>query len=396
MSDRDRRRPGAAPRDEQVDVAVIGGGQAGLAAGFWLAERGLRYLIVDAAPSPGHTWRARWDALTLLTPCPYNSLPGTPFPGPDGSFPRKDDVADYLDDYQRRHGLRLRRATEVTELRRAGERFVLALAGDDDTTDRAPRTVAARAVVIATGPYREPAVPAFASAARLWHVHSAGYRAPAQLPPGAVLVVGAGNSGAGIAVDLARSHRVTWSLGATATSPRRILGRDLFWWAHKSGLVHLPAHWSLARRMQSGPDALIGETPAQLAARHGLALAPRTVAFAGDQARFADGSTRRFDAVVWATGFQPSHPMLAPLAEAGAPLLDDRGRPRHRDGLSPLPGLVWLGLPWQRRIDSSLLGGVGRDARFVVAHLERYLTGRAVAAPSWRCERAPPPDRPRR
>lgn len=369
---------------ERVEVAVIGGGQSGLAAAFHLAERGLRHVVLDASPSAGHVWRQRWQGLRLLTPCPYNSLPGTPFPGAAWTFPEKDHVADYLDDYEQRHRLGVRHRTSVQAVRRSSAGvFELELApADAPATSPAtapPRLIEARAVLVATGPFRAPLLPALAAGCTAPQLHSHHYRSPEQLPPGRVLVVGCGNSGAGIAEQLAASHRVTLSLGRTASSPRALLGRDVFWWAHLVGLTRLPAHWRLARRMQRGPDGLIGASPEELARRHGFELAPRTVAFEGALARFADGTSRAFDAVVWATGYRPDYPLLAPLAEPSRRLFDERGRPHHHQGLTALPGLCFLGLPWQRHIDSSLLGGVGRDAAFLARCLARQRA--PVAAP---------------
>ncbi len=344
-------------------VAVIGGGQAGLAAAYHLTRLGLRAIVLDASPSAGHVWRSRWDNLTLLTPCPYNSLPGTEFPAPRWSFPHKDAVADYLDDYERRHHLPVRHRTPVTALARLGERFAL---------DTPAERLEAQAIIVATGPYRTPAIPELARHASVPQLHSHDYRNPSQLPPGEILVVGAGNSGAGIAQELAASHRVTLSLGRTASSPRRLLGRDVFWWAHTLGLTRIPAHSYLGRRLQRGPDGLIGASAAELAARHRFALAARTVAFTGTRARFADGTSGEFAAVVWATGYRPSYPLLEPLG-----VLEAGGRPRHRGGLTATAGLTLLGLPWQRHIDSSLLGGVGRDAAVLAHHLAAYLRGAA-------------------
>jgi putative flavoprotein involved in K+ transport len=373
-----------------LDVAVIGGGQSGLALGYHLARRGLRYSIFDASPSAGHVWRSRWDSLRLITPCPYNSLPGTPFPGAAWSFPSKDAVADYLDEYERRHGLTVHHGTAVREVRRADDGdFQLAL-----TAAEADTTATARAVVVATGAFRSPAIPSFARRGHLPQLHSHAYRRPAQLPMGDVLVVGCGNSGAGIAQDLAVTHRVTLSMGRTSRAPRALLGRDLFWWAHHLGLDRLPARSWLARRIQAGPDGLIGLGPEALARRHRFALAPRTLDLEGDQARFADGSRRRFDAVVWATGYRPDYPMLAGLAgaPAAAPLFDGRGAPVHRGGLSSILGLGFLGLPWQRHIDSSLLGGVGRDASHLADDLARHLARARAARATVRAPLASSPE----
>jgi putative flavoprotein involved in K+ transport len=351
---------------QYLDAVVIGGGQAGLAMGYHLARRGRRFTILDAGPAVGHTWRTRWDSLRLLTPCPYNDLPGLRFPAPAWSFPSKDDVADYLQRYATHFALPVRGDSRVTHVHHEDGRFLV-----HATTG----SFVAPVVVAATGPYQEPWIPALARGLGepVVQLHSRDYRRPSQLPAGDVLVVGGGNSGAGIAEDLARAgrgHRVHLALGRTASSPRRVLGRDLFWWARRLGVHHIPADSALGRHMQRQPDGLIGTSPAQLAAAHGIVLRPRVVAAEGDHVGFADGGRQRFAAVLWATGFTPRYDWISGLAS----VLDERGAPRHRRGLAATPGLFFLGLRWQRHIDSSLLGGVGRDAAHLDAAIERHLT----------------------
>jgi len=357
-----------------LDALVIGGGQAGLAMGYHLARRGRRFLVLDAGPSVGHRWRTRWDSLRLLTPCPYNDLPGMPFPGPAWSFPTKDDVADYLQRYAARFELPVRCDCRVTSMHHADRRYVV-----HTTTG----TFAAPVVVVATGPYQAPHIPAFARQLDpgTLQLHSRDYQRPAQLPAGDVLVVGGGNSGVGIAEDLARAglgHRVHLALGRTAHSPRRVLGRDLFWWARRLGVHHIPARSALGRRMQRGPDEIIGRSHAELAAAHGLVLRPRVASVHDDRVGFADGQRQRFAAIVWATGYRPRYDWIHPSPRPDDPLagvLDEHGAPRHRGGITAAPGLYVLGLRWQRHIDSSLLGGVGRDAAHLDVAIERHLDG---------------------
>ncbi|HYH99082.1 NAD(P)/FAD-dependent oxidoreductase, partial [Hyalangium sp.] len=207
------------------DVIIIGGGQAGLALGYHLARQGQRFLILEAAEQVGHSWRSRWESLRLITPCPYNDLPGMPFPGDPWSFPTKDEVADYLAHYARTFELPLRLGTRVTSVRAEGGTFVVRT---EDTAFEA------RNVVCATGPFQRPHLPLSMERAspQLVQLHSSQYRNPSQLPRGKVLVAGCGNSGAGIARELSASHEVHLALGRTAASPRRLLGRDFFWWAH--------------------------------------------------------------------------------------------------------------------------------------------------------------------
>lgn len=351
------------------DVVIIGGGQSGLALGYHLASRGRRFTILDAGERVGQVWRNRWDSLRLITPCPYNSLPGLAFPAPRWSFPHKDQVADYLERYARMFALPVRLGQRVHALRRAGQRYRV------DTADSA---LEAPVVVVATGPFQHPRVPDFAAGADLFQIHSSAYRNPGQLPAGDVLVVGCGNSGAGIAQDLAATHRVHLALGRTGTSPRSLAGRDLFWWAHHLGLPRVTIDSRLGRRLRGQPDGLLGVTTQQIAAR-GVTLSPRVTAMHGSTARFADGASRRFDAVVWATGFRPRYDWIDHDigAALGARVLDEHGAPVHGRGVSPAPGLYFLGLKWLHCFDSSLLGGVARDAAYLATHIDSYLAGSA-------------------
>src|SRR5262245_50023296 len=190
---------------EDVDTAVIGGGQAGLAAGYYLKQSGRPFVILDEHPSTGAAWRDRWDSLRLFTPGRYNGLPGVPFPGPASSYPGKDDIADYLNAYARHFEFPIRTGTRVDTLSKDSDRFLLSAHG---------RLIAAANVIVATGAYQTPRVPAFASGLdqRIVQLHSTAYRRPSQIQTGGVLVVGAGNSGAEIALDLVPSHQ-TWLSG---------------------------------------------------------------------------------------------------------------------------------------------------------------------------------------
>ncbi|WP_437818884.1 flavin-containing monooxygenase [Sorangium sp. So ce1078] len=355
----------ARPR-RRVEVVVVGGGQSGLALGYHLAGQGRSFVLLDAAERIGHAWRSRWDSLRLITPCPYNDLPGMRFPAPAWSFPHKDEVAAYLARYAETFALPVRLGERVRAVRQDGAGYLV---------EAATALYEAPVVVVATGAFQHPHVPALPGDVdpSLFQLHSAAYRSPAQIPEGDVLVVGCGNSGAGIALELAASRRVCLSLGRTASSPRRILGRDLFFWAHALGLTRVTAESRLGKRLRRGPDGLIGIDPRSIA-RRGVALAPRLVQLDGRTARFADGSRRRVDAVLWATGFRPRFDFL------DVPVLDGRGAPVHRRGVTRAPGLYFLGLPWQHRIDSSLLGGVGRDAQHLAEQIQRHLAGASAAA----------------
>ena len=352
--------PRPSRRVERFDTIVVGGGQAGLSAGYHLQQRDVDFVIVDAQQRLGDVWRNRWDSLRLFTPAKYSGLPGMPFPAVPGHLPDKDEVADYLERYAERFDLPVRSGTRAEHLSHDGERWTL-------RTDRG--TLEASNVVVATGPFQRPRIPAMASRldAGIVQLHSSTYRSPFDLPEGPVLVVGAGNSGAQIALELAR-HRQVWLAGRnTGHLPRRFLGRDLFDWLWplmRRFTVETRVGQRLRSRLREGGDSLIG-IPEQVIVEAGVKRVGRV-----DEERngwpVADGVPMRPGAIVWCTGFTPDYSWI------GAPVFDERGWPRHTRGIAAeAPGLYFLGLRFQHRMSSSLVGGVGEDAAFVAGEVAR-------------------------
>jgi putative flavoprotein involved in K+ transport len=340
---------------EHQEVVVVGAGQAGLALGYYLKQQGRRFVILDGAARVGDSWRARYDSLVLFTPARYSALPGLPFPAPDDHYPTKDEVAAYLERYVAAFDLPVRSGEPVTHLESRGWGYAVT------TTKRA---YTAAQVVVATGPFQRPFVPAAAAgfSADVVQLHSAAYRNPDQLPPGDVLVVGAGNSGAQIAEELARTRAVHLSVGERkAGQPARVLGRPLFFWLDRLGLMRAPAG-SLVGRFLKRRDGLVGMSLSGLE-RRGIRFVGRFERVDGRVAVFADGARCEVAAVVWSTGYRSEYPWLR------VPVLDDRGRPVHEGGVTAAPGLYFLGLPWQRSRGSALLGWVGADAAFVAARV---------------------------
>jgi putative flavoprotein involved in K+ transport len=334
------------------DVVVVGGGQAGLAMGYHLARRGRDFVILDAAPRVGHAWRTRWDSLTLFTPARYSALPGLAFPADPDHLPRKEEVADYLDAYARGFGLPVRAGEPVLAVRPLVED-----AGFEVETLAA--RYHARQVVIATGAFQRPVVPALADALPpdVVQLHSSDYRGPAQLPSrGELLVVGGGNSGVQIAAELAGVARTHLAVGEVMMRlPESFLGRSIFWWLEKAGVMDIPVESRMGRRMR-GRDALIGRSPAMLSRQLGVEILGRAVSASGNRVVTQGGQSVEVAGVVWATGYRPDYDFLE------APVLDARGRPVHAGGVTSVPGLYFLGLPWQSTRGSALLGWVGRDA----------------------------------
>jgi len=347
----------AGPAGAPLDVLVIGGGQAGLAMGYHLAQRGLRFQIVDAGAEVGAAWRSRWDSLRLFTPAQYDNLPGLPFPASPNTYPGKDDVASYLQAYAAKFELPVRPGTMVTSLTRSNGVYVATAGGE---------ALEARQVVVATGPFQVPFIPPIADALDpgVYQTHSAHYRQPQSVPPGKVLVVGAANSGCQIARELSATHRVELSAGQRLPAiPQRPLGRDIWAWATALRLDKVTAGSRLGKRL-AGRDQVIGPGPRKLARRHGIRIRPRAARAAGRTMTFADGSAADFDAVVWATGFAADHSWID-IQEAK----DDRGHILHQRGVTPAPGLYMLGLTWQHTRGSALLGWVGSDAAFLAGQI---------------------------
>ncbi|GAA1604884.1 MULTISPECIES: flavin-containing monooxygenase [Kribbella] len=348
------------------DVLVIGGGQAGLAMGYCLQRAGLDFVILDAGSAVGHVWRSRWDSLNLFTPAQYAALPGMAFPAPVDTYAGRDEVAGYLATYAERFGLPIKLNARVTGLRRAGAAF---------KADSPAGTFQARQVVVATGPFSTPYVPPVADglAPEVPQIHTAAYRNPEQVPSGRVLVVGGANSGFQIAAELAQAGRtVDLAEGRrNACIPQRPLGRDVFWWQDKLGLLRVSAQSRLGRLMAANDGTVIGSTRPGLR-RLGVTFRPRVTSTAGRSVTFADGSRSDVDAVVWATGFRIDDTWIR-IPQA----LDDRGRLlQHRGVVDAVPGLFTIGRPWQHTTGSALLGFVQHDASW----LAQQTSARTAAA----------------
>jgi len=397
---------------ETTEVLVVGGGQAGIAMSEHLGALGIDHLVLER-DRIAERWRSqRWDALVANGPAWHDRFPNMGFErsGPD-EFPGKDEVADYLAAYAERIGAPVRCGVEVTALRRNAGR-----PGFAAETTAGP--VEARFVVAATGPFQKPVIPPLVPAqAGVTQLHSAEYRNPAQLPEGAVLVVGAGSSGSQIAEELMRAgRRVYLAVGPHERPPRSYRGRDFTWWlgvlgkwdmtTPPAGAEHVTiavsgAHGGhtvefrdLAARgmvltgcatdyadgvMRFAPDlaetiaagdasliALLDEADAHVA-RNGLdlpeepearALGPMP-ACATDPLTELDLAEAGVGAIVWATGFAQDFGWLQVDA------FDDRGRPKHQRGVSAEPGVYFLGLPWLSRRGSSFIWGVWHDAKYL-------------------------------
>jgi putative flavoprotein involved in K+ transport len=346
------------------DAIVVGAGQSGLAAAHALLARGLSPVVLEAGPEPTGSWRHYYDSLTLFSPARYSQLPGLSFPGDPDRYPHRDEVVDYLHRYAATLDADIQTGQRVLEARSEGDGF---------TVHTPTQSLTAPLLIAATGGYGKshrpelPGLDAFTGEV----LHAGEYTSPQRFTDQHVVVVGAGNSAAQIAVELTRHARVTLATrGPVKYTPQRPLGRDIHFWSSVLGVDHLPVG-HLLRTKPSVPvvddgtyrDAIVSGRPR----RRQL-----FTAVDGSEVTWSDGSDEHVDTILLATGYRPDVGYLAPL---GA--LDDAGAPRHDRGLSCThPGLGFVGLEWQRSLASATVRGVGRDARYVTERLLRSGAGR--------------------
>jgi putative flavoprotein involved in K+ transport len=362
---------------ERVHTIVVGGSQAGLAVGYHLAQQGRPFLILDANQRIGDAWRKRWDSLRLFTPARYDALPGMPFPARGDAFPTKDEMADYLEAYANRFHLPVRTGVRVDGLTREGDRYIVT---SEDLRFEAEN------VVVAMANYQKPRVPEFASGldAGIVQLHSNDYRNPSQLREGGVLIVGAGNSAADIAMEVARTHS-TWLAGKESGHiPYRIesfLGRHFFvrllrFFGHRVLTVSTPLGRKVRPQLLHRPAPLIRINPNDLIAA-GINRVPRVVSALRGKPLLADGRVLDVNNVIWCTGFDPGHSWIR------LPIFDDIGDPVHDRGIvTSETGLYFVGLQFLYSMTSATVGGVGRDAKRVVRAIEaRRLTRGSESQP---------------
>jgi putative flavoprotein involved in K+ transport len=344
------------------EVAIIGAGQSGLALARCLQRVGIKPTLFDRSPSPGHSWRARYESLRLFTPAQYCSLPDAPFPGGFDTYPSKDAVADYLDRYAETYRLDVRANQRVERVALSTGGFVLAIAGGGYAH--------ARSVAVTGGSLSEPNRPPFAHAlaGELQHLHSSQYRSPDQIGGRRVLIVGAGNSGAQIAEELSATHDVSLSFeGLPRQLPQRLLGKDIFWWLIGLGILDRETRQGRNALQTVGQIPLIGSGVSAALGAGRIRRRRRAVAASEIGVTFSDGHSEKPDCVIWATGFRPSFDMFA---------FDVRAATGHLDqerGVSRIPGLFFIGVPGQHTKASAFLGFVGRDAEYLAERIARHL-----------------------
>jgi putative flavoprotein involved in K+ transport len=346
---------------EYVPTVVIGGGQAGLVIGYHLARAGQRFVILEANPRVGDSWRQRWDSLRLFSPPKYASLPGWPIQ--TKVCPTRDEMADYLEAYARHFALPVRTGVRTNRLARHGDGFVLHTSAGDLFADR---------VVVAAGGYLDPYIPTFANEldASIRQLHSVQYRNPSQFADGEVLIVGAGNSGAEIAMDAIRSGHRTWLAGRhpgqvpiRIDSPQAKYVVPVIMFIFRRALTLNTPFGRKARGPALEHGNPLVRTKVEDLDAAGVSRIPRIAGIQEGKPVTTEGQMLDPGTVVWCTAFRPDYRWIE------LPIVGADGHPAHDRGVSPEPGLFFMGLEFQFSIASATIQGLDQDARYLMRWL---------------------------
>jgi putative flavoprotein involved in K+ transport len=354
----------------ELDVLIIGGGQAGLAMGYHLKETPFSFRIAERHARVGDSWRNRYASLVLFTPRSYSALPGLAVPGDPEGFPTKDEMADYLEAYAERFELPVAPSTGIRRLER--------LDGGFRATTEAGEPIDSRAVVLATGAFQRPAaIPPISNglAEEVAQLSPEDYRTPGQVAAGRVLVVGDGATGRQIALELTENHEVLLAAGRPRrVSPDRILGRSVFWWMDRLGVLGASRESPIGRFLMKADPFPGKHLEFDNLQQRGVEVVDRVTQAEGKKVSFADGKAAEVDAVVWATGYRDDTGWVD-IPE----VKDDQDNFMHYRGVSPLPYLCFVGRSWQWTRGSALFAGVGQDAAYLAEHLVGLFERRAAA-----------------
>ena len=373
---------------ERHEVVVIGAGQAGLAAGYHLAQRRIDFVILEASPRVGDVWRDRYDSLRLYSPARYDALPGHPFPLGRNVFPTGSQMGDYLEAYVAHHQLPVRTEVRVDSLRAAPD------ASDGYLISAGPRSYAANQVIVAIGGFQRPHVPDFGPQldARIRQLHSADYRNPGQLVDGPVLVVGVSHSGADLAYEVAAAgHRTILSgkdhgqLPFSVDSRRGVLAWPIMRFIAWNLLtLSTPIGRKMAPEIRKGGGPLLRIRRSDLERAGVERYEARTTGASDGRPMLADGTVLDVANVIWCTGFRPDYSWidLPVIGEGGWPM-------EHRGVVDSRPGLYFLGIPFLYSFTSMLVNGAGRDAAYVVERIAGRRGMRERAIPAAAGSRAP-------
>lgn len=344
-----------------LDFTIIGAGQSGLAIGYYLQKAGYSFQILDSHRQVGASWLKRWDSLKLFTPTEFNHLPGYKFDLPKGYYPDKYEVARYLQEYVAHFKFDIQLETLVQSLNKKENCFEI---------NTSKGTFVSKQVIVATGPFHTAFIPKFANkiSAEVLQIHSKNYRSPNQLNQGKTLVVGAGDSGVQILDEISRTGMPTYFSGKTtaAAIPQEFLGKTLWWWFEKTGFLSVSKNSLIGKYVSKKMQPIIGTDLKGVLNRKNVKSVGRSLDANEDTIIFEDEEIKDIKNIIWATGFRPSYSWIKNIA------LDKDGYPINERGISPIKGLFFIGLPWMHTRGSATLGGVKKDAAYLIEHITKY------------------------
>ncbi len=341
------------------DTIVIGAGQAGLAAGYYLKQFNQNFLILDKGREVAESWINRYDSLVLFTPRMYDALPGLPNEGKSHSFPTKNEMVSYLKKYADKFNFPIKFQTGVVNVQHKDNIFYI------ETNQGVFQT---KNLIIASGAFQSPRIPSFSKQLSndINQLHSSQYKNPGQLEEGNVLVVGGGNSGAQIAVELSKEKETYLAVSKKLSYfPLTLNNKSIFWWFDKFGILNASTNSFLGKVIQKKGDPIFGYELKTAIQRKEVFIKPRVIDGIHNKITFKDLSTLEVNNIIWATGFDSNYPWLE-IKE----VFNEEGKIVHHRGITNVKGLYFIGLPWQYRRGSGILQGVGFDAKYIVEHLK--------------------------
>lgn len=341
------------------EFIIIGAGQSGLSMAYNLSQHKKDYLILDANEHIGAPWLKRWDSLKLFTPTEYNHLPGMPFPFPKGYYPNKYEVADYLKSYADKFSIPIEFNQKIISVKKVNGIFEIT---------SATANYQAKQLIIATGPFHTPYTPpCHADIAKdVKQIHSENYKSPAQLQEGDCLVVGAGDSGVQILSEIADTGRKVHFSGTDKIPaiPQTFLGKTLWWWFTKIGFLSVNRYSKIGQWLSKGVQPVIGTDVKSLLAKDNVLHMGRTLSADDCSIKFQKGSVSSIKNIIWATGFKPNFFWIEDIS------FDEMNYPSNYRGVSKdIDGLFFIGLPWLYTRGSATLGGVWKDANYLMTHI---------------------------
>lgn len=337
------------------EVVIIGAGQAGLVMGYYLKQAGISCILLESNLRIGDSWRNRYESLVLFTPRCYSSLPGLKMNGLPEGFPTKDEMANYLESYKETFDLPVKLNISIKKIYKNNNTFEL-------VTNKG--IITSKQVVVATGAFQKPFIPPviIEKGKETLHIHSSDYISPSQISKSSVLVVGGGNSGAQIAVELAGERGVDLATSQPFKFlPLRILGKSIFKWFELVGLLYGGIDKQRGTWFRKQSDPIFGFELKKLISEGEIKIKERVIQVKGSEVTFQNKEKNEYETIIWATGFIPSYNFIK---IDGA--ISSKGSPIQKRGISPIKGLFFIGLPWQYQRGSALICGVGRDAQYLV------------------------------